>query len=78
MSGRKNRVSKGDSPACVSGSIGLARSHYCPECPGDDRGNLIPMQARMTMPGRGIKYHCPEGHAARRGQTLLRSSPKAL
>ena len=78
MSGRKNSVAKGDSPTPISGTIGLARSHYCPECPADDRGNLIPMQARMTMPGRSIKYHCPEGHSMQRGQTLLRSSPKAL
>ena len=56
---------------------GLARDHYCPECPADSRDNLIPIKAVMTIPGRRIHYRCPAGHEFRKGQTLLRSSPKA-
>ncbi len=61
----------------LASAVGPARSHYCPQCPANDRGNLIPMRATVVMPGRRVEYHCPEGHSVRKGQTLLRSSPKA-
>ena len=76
MSANKN-TAKGNSPTPANAG-GLARFHYCPECPTDSRDNLVPIKAVMTMPGRRIHYRCPAGHEFRRGQTLLRSSPKAL
>ena len=55
-----------------SGVQGVQRKHYCPECPADAKGQLQPMRATMIMPKRRIEFRCHQGHAATKGNTILK------
>lgn len=48
-----------------TGAIGKARKHHCPT-------HDVEVKGVMGMPGRRMKYNCPEGCELSKGQPVLK------